>query len=74
MGEGKNHSGNSRRSFLKRWSLLLAGGLIGCAPNLASNQPQKTVDAAPALPWPWHKIDPMEAGSRAYHIYLKAGG
>lgn len=74
MGEGKPQTNPSRRRLLKSAGTLLAGGLIGCTSMNFSAPSKKTADAAPALPWPWHKIDPMEAGSRAYHIYLEAGG
>ena len=29
---------------------------------------------APPLPWKWTKLDPMEAGTRAYRAYLKNKG
>lgn len=74
MGEAKTQTHPSRRRLLKSVGVLLAGGLIGCASSKFSAPSKKTADAAPALPWPWHKIDPMEAGSRAYHIYLEAKG
>jgi len=38
------------------------------------SQSKPSADAAPALPWPWLKIDPMEAGSRAYRFYHDIGG
>ena len=72
MGDGK--PGYSRRRFLKSGGALLAGGVIGGASANAFSQSKPSADAPPALPWPWGKIDPMEAGSRAYHIYLEAGG
>jgi len=72
MGDGK--TGYSRRRFLKSGGALLAGGVIGCASANAFSQSKPAASAAPALPWPWRKIDPMEAGSRSYHIYLEAGG
>jgi hypothetical protein len=74
MGDGKTATGYSRRRFLKGGGVLLAGGLAGCASANAFLQSKKTADAPPDLPWPWSKIDPMEAGSRAYHIYLNAKG
>lgn len=27
-----------------------------------------------ALPWPWKKLDPMEAGQRAFNYYHEKGG
>jgi len=74
MGDGKTPTEYSRRRFLKSGGVLLAGSVLGCASANALSQSKSSADTAPALPWPWHKIDPMEAGSRAYHIYLKSGG
>jgi len=74
MGDGKTPKGYSRRLFLKSGGALLAGGVIGCASAKALSQPKPSAGAPPALPWAWSRIDPMEAGSRAYHIYLEAGG
>jgi len=74
MGKGKTRTGHSRRSFLKSGGALLAGGMIGCAPALVSSTPKKPADTPPALPWTWGKIDPMEAGSRAYRFYHDIGG
>lgn len=74
MGDGKPPTGYSRRRFLKSGGALLAGGVIGCASANAFSQPKPSADAAPALPWPWRKIDPMEAGSRAYRFYHDIGG
>lgn len=74
MGGGKPQSNPSRRQLLKSAGALLTGGLIGCASMNLPAPSKKNAAAAPALPWPWHRIDPMEAGSRAYHIYLEAGG
>jgi len=74
MGQEKTQTNPSRRRLLKSAGALLTGGLIGCASMNFSASSKKTPDPAPALPWPWHKIDPMEAGSRAYHIYLAAKG
>ena len=74
MGDGKTPTGYSRRRFLKSGGALLAGGAIGCASASAFSQSKPSTDAAPALPWPWRKIDPMEAGSRAYRYYHDIGG
>ncbi len=73
MGEGKTRAGYSRRSVIKSSGVLLAGGIIGCAPGLVLSTSQKTASAAPALPWKWGKIDPMEAGSRGYRYYHDVG-
>ncbi len=74
MGEGKRQPNSSRRQLLKGAGAVLTGGLIGCASMNVFAPSKKTADAAPAMPWPWSNIDPMEAGSRAYHFYLNAGG
>jgi hypothetical protein len=74
MGEGKTRTNPSRRRLLKSAGALLTGGLIGCASMNFSAPSKKTADAAPALPWPWRKIDPMEAGTRAYRYYHDIGG
>ncbi|MEE4380129.1 MAG: hypothetical protein V2J55_21790 [Candidatus Competibacteraceae bacterium] len=74
MGEGKTRTNPSRRRLLKSAGTLLAGGLIGCTSMNFSAPAKKTADAATALPWPWRKIDPMEAGSRAYRYYHDIGG
>ena len=53
--------------------IFLAGGITGCA-SLQSTETQPK-NEAPPLPWPWAKLDPMEAGRRAYRGYLsKPGG
>jgi hypothetical protein len=74
MGKVKTTTNPSRRQLLKSAGALLAGGVIGCASTNVSTPSKNTADASQALPWPWAKIDPMEAGSRSYHIYLEAGG
>jgi hypothetical protein len=65
----------SRRSLLKGSAAFLLGGAVGCSSNKAS--PPTATPAAgnpPPLPWPWAKLDPMEAGRRAYQNYLKEPG
>jgi len=74
MGKEKPQTNSSRRRLLKGAWALLAGGVIGCASGNFSAPSKKGAGAPPPLPWPWRKIDPMEAGSRAYRIYLEAGG
>jgi hypothetical protein len=36
--------------------------------------PAPTLAPAPPLPWKWTKLDPEEAGRRAYQNYLKNKG
>lgn len=74
MSERRSELENSRRSFLKNGALVLAGGVIGSAPGLAYSASKRTEGTAPALPWEWTKLDPMEAGSRTYRYYLDVGG
>jgi Putative redox-active protein (C_GCAxxG_C_C) len=58
----------SRRDVLTASAALMTGAgmgaaLTGCAPSGPSA-------AVPPLPWKWVKLDPLEAGRRAYRIYL----
>ena len=63
----------SRRGMLKGSALLLTGGIAGGIGNACST-PVPTSTAAPPLPWKWVKLDPMEAGRRAYRFYLEKKG
>lgn len=68
----------SRRSLVTgSAALLLAGGIVGRFGN-ASAAPVPAAEPiyapAPPLPWKWPTLDPMEAGTRAYHAYLKNKG
>jgi len=74
MGDGKTPKGYTRRRFLKCGGALVAGGVIGGASANAFSQSKQSADAPPPLPWEWVQLDPMEAGTRAYHTYLNAGG
>jgi hypothetical protein len=53
--------------------MLLAGGIVGRISN-AVGEPKPAADKAPPLPWKWVKLDPLEAGRRAYRSYLKNKG
>jgi len=59
----------SRRSILKGSALLLTGGIAGGISNACSAS-VPTSTTAPPLPWKWVKLDPLEAGRRAYRNYL----
>jgi hypothetical protein len=63
----------SRRSLLKGSAAFLAGGIAGRISN-AYAAPAPTPGNPPPLPWPWVKLDPLEAGRRAYRNYLKNKG
>jgi len=64
---------SSRRSILLGSAVLLAGGIAGRISNAAA-APEPKFAPAPPLPWKWPKLDPMEAGRRAYQNYLKNKG
>lgn len=63
----------SRRSILRGSIMLLLGGIAGRI-SKAYGAPKTPGAEAPPLPWPWVKLDPMEAGRRAYQNYLKNKG
>ena len=73
MGDNSHSAPCSRRGFLNGGAAFVAGGLIGSATSLASGAKRPSLETA-ELPWPWAKIDPMEAGSRAFRYYHDAGG
>jgi len=65
----------SRRSMLKESGIFLLGGTLGCASKaLSPSAAAPTGGNAPPLPWPWVKLDPMEAGRRTYRSYFKEDG
>jgi hypothetical protein len=73
VGDAGGAAEFSRRNILKGSALLLAGGISGRIGSAhASTEP--TYAPAPPLPWKWTKLDPMEAGTRAYQAYLKQKG
>jgi hypothetical protein len=53
--------------------MLLAGGIVGRISS-AVGAPKPAADKAPPLPWKWAKLDPLEAGRRAYRFYLEKKG
>ena len=63
----------SRRSILTGSAILVLGGIAGRISN-AYGAPKPAADKAPPLPWQWVKLDPLEAGRRAYRAYLSEGG
>jgi hypothetical protein len=63
----------SRRSILLGSAALLVGGIAGRISN-AYAAPEPACAPAPPLPWKWPKLDPLEAGTRAYQSYLKFKG
>jgi hypothetical protein len=74
MKPNKEETGTiSRRSILAGSALLLTGGIAGRISN-AHSAPAPASVAPPPLPWKWAKLDPLEAGRRAYRGYLAGGG
>lgn len=59
----------SRRDFMTAAGIFAAGGIAGCTGHAVS-APQPTASEPPPLPWKWAKLDPLEAGRRAYRGYL----
>jgi hypothetical protein len=75
MDAEKPGSYRSRRRFLRGGASALAGGLVGGAAYAAVAAPSsRKAGSSPALPWAWRRVDPMEAGSRAYRYYHDVGG
>jgi hypothetical protein len=70
-GEGTKEC--SRRSILLGTAALLMGGVAGRISNSYA-APEPTYAPAPPLPWKWVKLDPLEAGQRAYRTYLTNRG
>ena len=66
-------SSQSRRNFITSASVFLAGGIAGATGHAMSST--RKGNEPPPLPWKWEKLDPLEAGRRAYRGYLgKPGG
>ena len=63
----------SRRNFMTTAGIFLAGGIAGYGTGLAL-PPTPKVTEPPPLPWKWAKLDPLEAGRRAYRFYLEKKG
>jgi len=67
--------GTYRRTLLRGSAALLAGGAVGGAvTGVAMATATNTAEDAPPLPWKWAKLDPDEAGRRAYIFYKEKGG
>ena len=64
----------SRRNFITKAGIFLAGGIAGRGIGLASTSAQTVNEPPPPLPWKWAKLDPLEAGRRAYRSYLEKKG
>ena len=66
----------SRRNMLKESAALLVGGIAGAAVGAYAATPAvgEAPAATPPLPWKWARLDPLEAGRRAYRFYKEKGG
>ena len=65
----------SRRSMVTGSAVFLLGTASGRISNAhAASSATPKAENAPPLPWPWVKLDPMEAGRRAYRSYLEQKG
>lgn len=74
MSSERTGAPGSRRRLLGGGAAFLAGGIVGGAARASSAAPTPAPGATPELPWKWAKLDPMEAGSRAYRYYFDPGG
>jgi hypothetical protein len=63
----------SRRNILTGSAALVAGSVLGSALTAVASVPTKDTVEPPPLPWKWARLDPMEAGRRAYHNYFVGG-
>ena len=67
----------SRRNFLNTAGVAAAGGLlVATGGNLLAGRDAVAAapPTAPPLPWKYIKLDPTEAGKRAYKNYHAKGG
>ncbi|HIJ77392.1 MAG TPA: twin-arginine translocation signal domain-containing protein [Deltaproteobacteria bacterium] len=71
--EQERASSLSRRNFMTKAGIFVAGGIAGYGTSLAL-PPTPKVTEPPPLPWKWTKLDPLEAGRRAYRFYLEKKG
>jgi len=75
MEQKDNEAGVSRRDMLKGATALLVGGAAGYLGKSAMASAAVNEDKdSPPLPWAWAKLDPLEAGRRAYRSYLEHKG
>ncbi len=73
--EEERNGASSRRSMLKGSAIFLVGATVGRLSNAYSvSAAEPAAGNAPPLPWPWVKLDPAEAGRRAYRTYLEKKG
>ena len=66
-------AGSRRNVLMGSAALLGMGGLITGLPGSAAAAAGSPAEAPP-LPWKWARLDPLEAGRRAYRFYKEKGG
>lgn len=65
----------SRRGFITAAGMVAVGGVLtGGAIAAVTGAKEAAPGTPPPLPWPWMKMDPMEAGRRAFRNYHAKGG
>jgi len=65
----------TRRKFISATGIVAAGGMLtGSALASVTAKNDAAPTTAPPLPWSWAKIDPQEAGERAFRNYHEKGG
>ena len=68
----------ARRHALFGAAAVVAVGTVGSVAwehtGAARAQAPATPSAPPPLPWKWTRLDPLEAGRRAYRFYKERGG
>jgi hypothetical protein len=72
---GSTGSHMSRRKFIASTGLVAAGGILTSGAIASVSRETETASTTPPpLPWPWVKLDPQEAGERAFRNYHEKGG
>jgi len=64
----------SRRNFITKAGIFVAGGIAGYSTSSLASPSTSTASEPLPLPWKWVKLDPLEAGQRAYRSYLEKKG
>ncbi len=64
----------TRRGFIATAGAVAAGGVLAGGALAATAGAREAVSAEAPLPWPWVKLDPQEAGERAFQTYHEKGG
>ncbi|MDY6849942.1 MAG: hypothetical protein AB7F20_01635 [Geoalkalibacter sp.] len=71
----KDGSPVNRRRFIAATGMAVAGSALAGSVAMADiGKSKQSSVTAPTLPWPWKKLDPMEAGRRAFNYYHEKGG